>query len=239
MKRYRTNATVVGMLFIIGTATGVLSVVFTHPIVTAPDYLAQVSAHQNQVVLGALCVVGMGFALAFVPVAAYPVFRRHSETQALGYVIFRGGLETMTYLLTTTSILLLLPVGREFVAAGAPAASYFQTLGAVLRALSGLPLTVFVFGLGALILYRLLYQSRLVPRWISIWGFVAILLHLGTGLLIVFGWAGEDSQLVSLMNLPIFLQEMVMAVWLIIKGFDPTALAALNAPAQSQAEPRR
>jgi len=84
-------------------------------------------------------------------------------------------------------------------------------------------------GLGALILYYLLYQSRLIPRWISIWGFIAILLHLATGILLVFGWAAEDSQLVPVMNLPIFFQEMVMAVWLIVKGFDPFVLAALNA----------
>jgi hypothetical protein len=85
-------------------------------------------------------------------------------------------------------------------------------------------MTVFVFGLGALILYYLLYQSRLIPRWISIWGFIAIILHLATGILILFGWASEDSQWVTLMNLPILLQEMVMAVWLIVKGFNPAAI---------------
>jgi len=84
-------------------------------------------------------------------------------------------------------------------------------------------------GLGALILYYLLYQSRLIPRWISIWGFIAILLHLATGILLVFGWAAEDSQLVPVMNLPIFFQEMVMAVWLIARGFNPTALKSLAA----------
>jgi Domain of unknown function (DUF4386) len=233
---HRTIAIIVGVLFIIGTAAGVLSVVFTNSTFTAPDYLVQVSANSSRVVLGALCVVAMGFALAFVPVVAYPVFKKYSETLAMGYVVFRGGIETITYIVTATSFLLLLPVSREFVAAGAPPASYIQTLGALLRALTGLPMTVFVFGLGALILYYLLYQSKLIPRWISIWGFIAILLHLATGILIVFSWAAEDSQLVSLMNLPIFFQEMVMAVWLIVKGFDPFALAALNAKTSVEAE---
>ena len=236
---YRTNAIAIGVLFIIGTAAGVLSVVFTNSIFAASDYLLQVSANQSQVVLGALCVLVMGFVLAFVPVAAYPVFKKYSETLALGYVVFRGGIETVTYIVTATSFLLLLPLSREFVAAGASSAPYFQTLGALLRGLAGLPMTVFVFGLGALLLYYLLYQSRLIPRWISIWGFIAILLHLATGFLLVFGWAAEDSQLVSLMNLPIFLQEMVMAVWLIVKGFDPPALAKLAARTRPEAEAGR
>jgi hypothetical protein len=157
-------------------------------------------------------------------VVAYPVFKKHDQVLAMGYVVFRGGIETVTYIVTTVSFLLLLPLSREFVKAGTPQDSYFQTLGALLRGVAGLPMTVFVFGLGALILYYLLYQSRLIPRWISVWGFIAIILHLATGILILFGWASEDSQWVTLMNLPILLQEMVMAVWLIVKGFNPTAI---------------
>jgi hypothetical protein len=224
MNTYRTTATIVGALYILGTVTGILSVVFTNSILTAPDYLMQVSANENRVIIGALCVLAMGFALAFVPVVAYPVFKKHDQVLATGYVVFRGGIETVTYIVTTISFLLLLPLSREFVKAGNPQDSYFQTLGALLRGVAGLPMTVFVFGLGALILYYLLYQSRLIPRWISIWGFIAIILHLATGFLIVFGWASEDSQWVTLMNLPILLQEMVMAVWLIVKGFNPAAI---------------
>jgi len=63
-------------------------------------------------------------------------------------VVFGGGIETTTYIVTATSFLLLLPVSGEFVAAGAPPAAYFQTLGALLRALTGLPMTVFFWGWG-------------------------------------------------------------------------------------------
>lgn len=92
--------------------------------------------------------------------------------------------------------------------------------------IAGLPMTVFVFGLGALILYALLYRFRLVPRCISVWGVIAIFMHLATGFLIIFGLASDDTQLVSLMNLPIFFQEMVTALWLIGKGFNPAAFAS-------------
>jgi hypothetical protein len=85
---------------------------------------------------------------------------------------------------------------------------------------------IFVFGLGALILYYLFYRSKLVPRWISVWGFIAIVLHLTTGFLILFQVTGSMSMVTTAMNLPILFQELVMAVWLIAKGFNPSVIAS-------------
>jgi hypothetical protein len=85
---------------------------------------------------------------------------------------------------------------------------------------------IIVFSLNALMLYTVFYQSRLIPRWISIWGFIAILLHLTTAFLLLFGIV-ESSDMSTLMafNFLILIQEMVMAVWLIVKGFNPAAIA--------------
>ncbi|HMB25120.1 MAG: DUF4386 domain-containing protein [Chloroflexota bacterium] len=225
MNKDRKTAVIVGILFIIGTVAGILSVVFTSTVLNDPDYLMRISANENQIVIGALFVLMMGFALAMVPVVIFPILRKHNEALALGYVVFRGGLETVTYIVTATSWLLLLPLSREYVKAKALDTSHFQTFGNLLREVSHLPMTVFVFGVGALIFYFLLYQSNLVPRWMSVWGLIAIALHLITGLLIVFGLQSEFSALNSIMNFPIFLQEMVMAVWLIARGFNPSAIA--------------
>lgn len=227
MNTNRKTAIIVGVLYIIGTVAGVLSVVFTSPILNDPDYLIQVSANENQIIIGALFVLVMGFALAMVPVWMYPILRRQNEALALGYVVFRGGLETITYIVGAISWLLLTTLSLEFVKAGTPGASYFQTLGTLLLGAAdrGTLMTTFVFGLGALIFYVLLFQSKLIPRWISIWGLFAIIMHLTTGLLIAFRLTSEFSTLDAVMNLPIALQEMVMAVWLIVKGFDPSAMA--------------
>lgn len=232
MKTYRSTATIVGVLYIVGTVAGVLSVVFTGPTVNAPDVLRQVSATRPQIVVGGLFVLLMGFALALIPVLVFPILKRYNEPLALGYVVFRGALETAMYILTAISLLLLIPLSQEYLNAGAPAASHFQTLSALLRSLGELPLLVVVFSLGALIFYYLLYQSQLVPRWISVWGFIAIALHLATGLLIILGLQTSFDTANSIMNLPIFLQEMVMAVWLIVKGFDRAAIASLFAKAE-------
>jgi hypothetical protein len=108
----RKTATVVGALYILGTAAGILSVVFTQPILNGPDFLIKVSAHQNQFILGALSVLTMGFALALVPVVLYPVVKKQNEALALGYVVFRGALETFTYIVSVITWLFLLLVSQ-------------------------------------------------------------------------------------------------------------------------------
>lgn len=90
----RRTAIIVGVLFIVGTVAGVLSVLVTNPILEDPEYLGNVAANGNQLVVGALLVLTMGLALAMVPVVLFPVARKHNEVLALGYVVFRGALET-------------------------------------------------------------------------------------------------------------------------------------------------
>ena len=229
MNSNKQTARIVGTLYIIGTLAGVLSVIFTSSILGDPDYLLKVAANENQIVMGVICVLTMGFALAMVPVVMFPVLKKQNEVLALGYVVFRGAIETVTYFAFAISTLLLIPLSQAYVKAGAAESGYLQTMGALLQDIANLPMTVFAFSLGALMFYTLLYQSKLIPRWLSVWGFIAIILHLATGLLIVFGLQTAFSELNTAMNFPIFLQEMVMAVWLIVKGFNLTSLTAATA----------
>src|SRR5665647_1811336 len=129
---YRKTATLVGVLYIIGTIAGMLSLVLTGPILGDPDYLVKVSANEIQIIAGALFVLIMGLALAMVPVMMFPILKKYNEALALGYVVFRGALETVMYFVLAISWLFLLPLSQEYVKAGTPVASYFQTLGAVL-----------------------------------------------------------------------------------------------------------
>jgi hypothetical protein len=231
MNTNRKTAIIVGVLYIIGTVAGILSVVFMTPILDDPDYLVKVSANENQILIGSLFVLTMGLALAMVPVMLFPIFKKFNEALALGYVVFRGALETVTYIAMVITQFFLIIVSQEYTAAGAPDASYFQTLGALLQKGhdSIINILIIVFSLGALMLYYLFYRSNLIPRWISGWGFIAILLHLATGFLIMFHLMSGFSTINMVVNLPIALQEMVMAVWLIVKGFNPSAIASESA----------
>ena len=68
--------------------------------------------------------------------------------------------------------------------------------------------------------YVLLYQSRLVPRWLSAWGLVGAALYIVPPIGSVFGLS------LGVLMAPLAVQEMVMAVWLIAKGFSSRAIAA-------------
>jgi len=179
----------------------------------------------------------MGLALALVPVVLYPIARTHNEPLALGYVVFRGALEPIAYIGTVIPWLALIPVGRDYGQVGAADATAARMMGAALLAAQGAAsnVLIIVFGLGALMLYTLLYQSRLIPRWLSIWGLVAISMHLATVFLILFTRIDPMSTTVLVLDFPIFLQELVMAVWLIIKGFSASAIASEStAPSYEQ-----
>jgi hypothetical protein len=78
--------------------------------------------------------------------------------------------------------------------------------------------------------YYVLYRSRLIPRWLSAWGLAGLALVFSMTLLIAFGEriSGPSGMLV-LLAVPIALQEMVLAVWLIVKGFNPSAIASGSA----------
>jgi hypothetical protein len=222
MNPNRKTAIIVGALFIIGTVGLVLSVVLVGSILDNSDYLIEFAANENRIIIGALLVLISGFALAMVPVMLYPIFKKYNEALALGAVVFRGALEAVIYIAIAISWLLLLTVGQEYVKAGAPDASHFQTLGTLLLKANDLinPILEIVFSLGALMIYYLFYQSKLIPRWLSLWGLIGAILYLTAGLFAMF------NMDFGILLAPLALQEMVLAVWLIVKGFNPSAIAS-------------
>ncbi|MEZ4726922.1 MAG: DUF4386 domain-containing protein [Caldilineaceae bacterium] len=217
MKRERAIATSVGVLYIIGTVAGILSVVVSAGLFDGADYLDKVAVHANQVTLGALLILVMGIALAMIPALLFPILKKLNEPLAVGYVIFRGALETLAYIGMATCWLLLLVLARQSAEFGAAAAAQLQGLGLLLVKANDPILSNIVgifFSLGALMLYYLLYQARLIPRWISVWGLLAGVLTLVPSLTALFG---INLDILKFVMLP---QEMVMAVWMIVKGFN-------------------
>ena len=228
MSADRKAAVWIGVLYIIGTVALVLSLVVTDAVLAGPAYLAQVAAQPNQLAIGALLVLLAGFALAMVPVVFWPVGKRYNETLAMGYVVFRGALEGVIYIATALGWLLLIALSTQPDAA--PLAGFVRTVEAV----AWDQLVAIPFALGALMFYVLLYQSRLVPRWVSVWGLVGAVLYIVPPLGSMFGLS------LGVLMAPLAVQEMVMAVWLIAKGFNPRAVASAPAIATAPAiEPSR
>lgn len=213
----RKTAIIVGVLFIVGDIAGVLSVLVTNGLLKGPDALTKIAASQNQLVLGALLVLVMGFALAMVPVVMFPVFKKYNEVLALGCVVFRGALETVAYMASAGTWLLLVELSREHAEAASPGAPHFQTLSALLAGSTTGYLVSIAFSLGSLMFYYLFYQSRLIPRWLSIWGLVGAALYLAAPLLEMFGHG------FGILMAPLAVAEIVLAVWLIAKGLNSPA----------------
>ncbi len=213
MSADRKAAVWIGVLYIIGTVALVLSLVVTDGVLAGSAYLAQVAAQPNQLAIGALLVLLAGFALAMVPVVFWPVGKRYNATLAMGYVVFRGALEGAIYIATALGWLLLIALSTQPDAA--PLAGFVRTVEAV----AWDQLVAIPFALGALMFYVLLYQSRLVPRWLSVWGLVGAVLYIVPPLGSMFGLS------LGVLMAPLAVQEMVMAVWLIAKGFNPSVIA--------------
>jgi len=231
MKTYRMTAIIVGVLFIIGTVAGISSGLVTGPVLGDSDYLAAVVANESSMVLGALLILVMGFPLAMIPVMMFPIFRKYNEPLALGAVVFRGVLEAVTYMALATCWLLLIPVGQGFVSAGAADAATFQALGTVITKTGYWTehILALVFTIGALMLYWLFFKTKLIPNWLALWGFFGAILYFAAPVLNLFDPQHPALSLgVKWGNLmaPLAIQEMVFALWMIIKGFNTDAIAA-------------
>ncbi|MFC2038440.1 DUF4386 domain-containing protein [Chloroflexota bacterium] len=228
MNSLRKTAIIVGILFIIATAAGLLSLTFSGPR-NAPDYLISLSANGVPVIMEGIFMLVMGFAVAGIGIAIYPVFKKYSEALALGYASFRI-VEGTLFIISVVSLMSLLTLSREFVQAGAPDAAYFQTLGALINDeyYWVYHMGTISFGLAAPIFYYLLYKTKLVPRWLSVWGLIGVPLWLAVSLLIIFG-LDPSSMTSTILYMPIAVNEMVLAVWLIVKGFNLSAVSYLSA----------
>jgi len=217
-------ARLTGVLFIIATVANLLGAA-VRPGLSGADYLGRLSADPERVAAGALLLLVAAFACAGIALAMYPVVKRTDTGLALGSVVFRT-LEAVMYMIAVVCLLSLSTLGQASVAAGAADQTALGAIGGLLlslrehAALAG----VFAFCLGAFLYYTAFFRSRLIPRWLSGWGIVAIGLLAAASVLALF--AGRPVTDYVPMALPIFLQEMILAVWLIARGFSPARAAA-------------
>jgi hypothetical protein len=231
MSSNRRTAIIVGVLFIVATAAPIMTAPFLgflgggllgEPL---PDYLVSVSANQNQVYMGMFIELIWALAVIGIPVTLFPILKKHNEALALGFYSLRF-IEGLSTIVGSIILLTLLTLSQEFVKAGLPDASYYQISGTLLLAAREWAFMIgpgLVWSLSALILNGMLYQSRLIPRWLSGWGLVGATLSFATYLLQFFGID------LDILFLPIALQEMVFAVWLIVKGFNSSTIASPSA----------
>ena len=236
MKTYRMNAVMAGVLYFLGTVFGVLSAVIGGEVLSSlnlgkplvgVDMLGLVAANSSRITGGAFLILMMGISLAAMTVFLYPIFRKDSEELAMGVVLFRGALEGTFYFLSALGFLNLVALGNEYIATGADSAA-LQSMGNVLYQFQVrlAPVGPIFYLIGAMCLYVSFYRTRLIPRWLTVWGLIAVVFYMASTLLKFFHM---DTGIGFYLEMVMAPQEMVMAVWLIVKGFNPSAIAALVA----------
>jgi hypothetical protein len=224
----RKTAIIVGVLFIIATAFLFIGESFYDPILSSPDYLEIAYPNRTIVIIGMLLEFACVIAIPLIPVFLFPILKEHYQALALGYVVFRL-LEAVLFVTVEINKLSLINVSQGYLNQGGLDASYFQNLGNSIQSENSWAFSIYVliFAIGALMLNSVLYRSRLVPRFISAWGSIAAAVMLiGTVLVMLEVFSGmSDMALQLIIAAPIAVQEMVLALWLIAKGFNPSAVA--------------
>ncbi|HET7042592.1 MAG TPA: DUF4386 domain-containing protein [Gemmatimonadales bacterium] len=227
MGTMRFRAIITGLLFIIASTTAVIGYMLYGPIIDGPDYLVNGAARGNLVVLGALNEFILACAAIGTGLMLYPHLRRHDESLALGYVCFRF-FEAVVITVGLVGVLALLSVSRDFAGSSAPDAEAFRATGTALLAVRE---WAFILGPGVLLglntsMYSyVLFRTRLVPRPIAAMGMTGAALVLIAGLLMLLDVLQPMSPGAGLLSATVAVYEMVLAAWLIAKGFNAEAVA--------------
>lgn len=230
MNPNKRAAKLVGLLFILAAVSAIIGLLLYEPILKGPDYLVNGSEHANQVIIGAVMELILVVSAIGTATVMFPFIRKYSETIALGHVCFRF-LEAVIITVGVISVLSLLTLSREFVAAGYPDTTNFQSSGTVLKAIHDWTFLLgpnFMLGINTMLYSYIFYKSRLVPRFIAILGMTGGTLVFLCALLVMFGLFPQLSFWGTIFALPVFANEMILAVWLIVKGFNESALEGLS-----------
>lgn len=237
MSTSRKSALIVGVLFILAAVSAILGLLLYDPILNGPDYLLQGSEHGNQVILGALMELILVVSAVGTATTMFPLLRKYSETIALWHVCFRF-LEAIIITVGIISVLSLLTLSREFAASAAPNIASYQASGTVLKAIHDWTFLLgpnFMLGINTLMYSYIFYQTKLVPRFIPILGMTGSALVFLAALLEMFGVIDQVSAWGFLLSLTVFANEMTLAVWLIVKGFNVAALTSLSSVKEANA----
>lgn len=221
-KQHKQNAKVTGIFFITATVTAIIGLKLYDPILIHSDYLTGGEQNSYQIVLGAIFESILAISAVGTAIMMYPYLKKFNESWGLGYVCFRL-LEVVFILVGIMSMLSIITLSQEFINPGTSEIQSFQTTAKLLKTIHDWTFVLgphFMLGINTFIYSSIFFQSNLVPRKLSILGITgAILIFIGA-VLEMFGVISPTSGLIIVIALPIAVYEMVLATWLITKGFN-------------------
>ena len=222
MNANRDIAIMVGVLYIVAAITAILGFALYQPILNDPEYIIKGSTNETQVVWGAFNELILAFSVIGISVMMYPIINKENESLAIGYVCFRL-LEAILIIIGIIGLLSITTLSQEFGTAVTPNVSSYITAGKLLVTLHNWTFLLgpnLALGPSTLMMSYFLYDSKLVPRVISILGLAGGFLILVCALLVMFGVFLQVSAWGAILAIPVFAYEMSLALWLIVKGFN-------------------
>ncbi|MFC6080503.1 DUF4386 domain-containing protein [Sphaerisporangium aureirubrum] len=225
MDSTRRNALAAGVLYLITIVTSIPALLLYAPVLNDPDFIVG-PGPDTGVLWGGILEMICLLACIGTAVVLFPTLRRLNEVAALGFVTARV-LEAAIIVAGVISLFTVVTL-RQNGAAGADAATLITTGNALVAFHNW----TFLLGpgvipaLNALLLGYVLYRSRLVPRVIPAMGLIGAPLLLFSTTAVLFGLYAQVSAPSAIAGFPIFLWEGSLGVWLIVKGFKPSPIAA-------------
>jgi hypothetical protein len=218
MDAYKGTARTIGILFIVASVTAVVGGSLVALPLEESNYLVGLADKDVQVITGVLLLMVQAIAVIGIAVMFFPVLKRRNEGMALGFVAART-VEGLLVVAGAVCALAVLSLSRDYGQTGDVGVEALgDTLVAAYQWIYLLGPMLF-FSVSALILYAVLYRANLVPTWLSIWGLIGGALLLVRTVLEMYG-VEVPGAIQGLLTAPIGLNEMVLAVWLIVKGFN-------------------
>jgi hypothetical protein len=235
-KGFRRTAVVIGLLFWLSNLVTLIGGALTGFIPTSANALTGMYPHATQLVVGTLVAHVNDAAIIGYAVLLYPVLARYSQGLALGYAAFKV-VEAVLLLVGAATLLSLIGLSQSYLSGGADLASFRPSveLALGLQFWAG-RLAALAYLVATPTLCFVLYRSRLVPRVISVWGFIALAM-LASGLALGVGDPTRGFEPAQLLVIPIILWELSFATWLIVRGFNPSPARAEVRPDAAAARP--
>lgn len=221
MNSYRKISLAAGILYVL-TFVSIPTLFIYGPVKTA-GYILGAGPDTSAVVGGVLEII---VALAGIGTAVmlFSVLKKQNESLALGLVAARI-LESGTIFVGVAFLLTIVTLRQT--GAGADALPISHTLALLYDRIFLLGQS-FMPAICDLLLGFLLYQSRLVPRGLALVGIIGGPVLLLGYFAVMFGLLGQHDGLAGLSAIPVALFEFSLGIWLIVKGFNPQAVAALE-----------
>jgi len=231
MNSHRTAAVLAGTFFIVAAVAAIVGLALYQPVLNDPTYVVSRSGADSQVLLGAFFEVLVAVSVIGTAIALYPVVKNQNESAALGYVAGRT-LEAVVIVVGIISLIAIVTLRHDY--AGAAAAEGVSAI-AIGKTLVAVHNWTFLFGpnlaLGwnTSLLAFLMYRSRLVPRAIAVIGLIGGPVIFASGTAELFGLYTQTSTFGAITAIPVAAWEISLAIWMLVKGFRPSAVAAINA----------